>query len=220
MQSIGKKMPFILATGVSKVCAIRGWVPTDMDYTNDQGLIIMYLKTDGTTAYRNYCSMTEGYKAWEYEKELSQFVGTVTDIALFRTNDFRVGFIAQTNNNIWWSLTTRNYAGMSFFPELLSTSISEVTFNVIPITYTDSPHDEHIKSSISKVRCYIVPFDAVMEVVNVVRLEDKKTVEIEFNHTCEVESEIYNYLTVRDVVNNEYSISAITTDTKKINNNN
>ena len=47
----------------------------------------------------------------------------------------------------------------------------------VPITYTDSPHDEHIKSSISKVRCYIVPFDAVMEVVNVVRLEDKKTVE-------------------------------------------
>ena len=28
---------FILATGDSQFCAIRGWVPTDMDYTNDQG---------------------------------------------------------------------------------------------------------------------------------------------------------------------------------------
>jgi len=122
--------PIELSTTVSKIRSIKGWVPANGDETNDQGLIIYYLKTDGNVYYRNYCIQSDGNRAWEDEREITGFTGTIVDIALFRTNDFRVGFIVQNDDDtIEYVVTERNWSGMSFEPEVFNNppTISEFT---------------------------------------------------------------------------------------------
>ena len=107
-----------LASNVNKIRSLKGWVPANGDETNDQGIVVFYLKDDGNVYYRNYCIQVGGSKAWEVEKQLTAFTGTVVDIALFRTNDFRLGFVAQNaDDTVEHMVTTRNWAGMSFEPE-------------------------------------------------------------------------------------------------------
>lgn len=142
-----------LDTGVSKIRAIRGWVPANGEITNDQGLIILYLKLDGTLWYRNYCNQVGGTKSWETPRQITAFTGTIDDIALFRTNDFRVGIVADIDGNVEWIVSTRNWAGMSVWPEIFTTSIeiAEVNLVVSEIvtvqlapqteTFTDPPVD-------------------------------------------------------------------------------
>lgn len=110
--------PNILASGVSKIAAIRGWVPVEADNSNDQGLICAYIK-GGDIYYRNYTVQAGGGYAWESEKQVTKLNhGNYVDVALFRTNDFRIGFIGQTSTgSVYWVVTDRNYAGMSYYPE-------------------------------------------------------------------------------------------------------
>ena len=129
---------FVLATDVSKVCTIRGWVPVDGNMVNDQGLIVCYLKTNGEMWYKSYCIQADLQKDWEIAREITEFSGTIDNIALFRTNDFRVGFMAEINGNTHWTLTERNYAGMSYWPELLTGKFNGFTaIDLIEIEYVD-----------------------------------------------------------------------------------
>lgn len=141
--------PFVLATDVSKVAAIRGWLPANGDQSNDQGLIVAYLKTDGTMWYRAYCIQDELAKLWEVERQVTAFTGTITNLALFRTNDFRVGFIAEIAGETWWTLTTRNFAGMSYEPDVFDGHFLGVNFiTLIPIEYIDTQcGDEYFSGS-------------------------------------------------------------------------
>jgi len=130
--------PLLLATSVTKCAAIRGWVPVAGDTTNDQGLIIAYLKTDGKMYYRSYCIQAGGLKDWEIQREVTELGDTIDDLALFRTNDFRLGFIAEKSGNVHWTMTERNYAGMSYWPELLTGKFSGFTaIDLIEIDYVD-----------------------------------------------------------------------------------
>jgi hypothetical protein len=134
-----------ISTNVSKIRSVKGWVPANGDETNDQGLIIFYLKTDGNVYYRNYAIQSSGDKVWEVERQITEFTGTVVDIALFRTNDFRVGFIVQNDDGtIEYVVTDRNWAGMSFFPENIEAGITDITVEVHEIEYTDSFEEENI----------------------------------------------------------------------------
>lgn len=139
----------ILATNVVKVCAIRGWVPVAGDTTNDQGLIVAYLKTDGTVWYKNYCIQVNGEKDWEIEREVTEFSDVADDISMFRTNDFRVGFVAEVNGDIESVVTDRNYAGMSYFPELLTGQFGGfTTIDLIEVEHSDLfAADEHLTGS-------------------------------------------------------------------------
>lgn len=140
--------PTIIAADVTKVAAIRGWVPVAGDTTNDQGLIVSYLKSDGTMWYKSYCIQSDDTKAWDIEREITELTteGEITDLALFRTNDFRVGFMGEIDGEIWWTLTERNYAGMSYWPELLTGKFGGfTTIDLIEIEYSDLfAADEHL----------------------------------------------------------------------------
>lgn len=130
--------PLLLATSVTKCAAIRGWVPVAGDTTNDQGLVIAYLKTDGKMYYRSYCIQTGGLKDWEIQREVTPLGDTIDDLALFRTSDFRLGFIAEKSGNVHWTMTERNYAGMSYWPELLTGKFNGFTaIDLIEIDYVD-----------------------------------------------------------------------------------
>ncbi|HCP14817.1 MAG TPA: hypothetical protein DIT32_03440 [Peptococcaceae bacterium] len=119
--------PTALASDVSKVAAIRGWIPANGDQANDQGLIVAYIKTDGTMFCKPYCVQADGEKAWEIEQQITEFVGTVSNLALFRTNDFRIGFMAEIAGETWWTFSERNYAGMSYWPDMLTGQYTGIT---------------------------------------------------------------------------------------------
>jgi len=122
----------LLATNVTKCAAVRGWVPANGQTTNDQGLIVAYIKTDGKIYYRSYCATPTG-KAWESEREVTELGSGVDDLALFRTNDFRVGFLAESGGNVSWVLTARNWAGMSVAADRVALSMVKVLSGAVEI---------------------------------------------------------------------------------------
>ena len=113
-----------LATGAGRICALRGWIPAQAGHTQDQGLIVAYLKS-GVAYYRNYALQENETYIWESEKEIAELPAGLTDIALFRTNDFRIGVLGRDSvGQVHMTVTVRNYAGMSVFPEFLNASVS------------------------------------------------------------------------------------------------
>lgn len=127
--------PVTLASNVTKLAAIRGWIPANGEQHNDQGLILAYLKPDGKAYYRNYCTQADLTFLWEVERVLTQFGEGITGISLFRTNDFRIGFIAEKQNAFEWILTSRNWAGMSVPSEKVAMTITDVDIRTYEIQY-------------------------------------------------------------------------------------
>ena len=127
--------PTTLATDVIKLTAIRGWIPANGEQQNDQGLILAYIKSDGMAYYRNYCTQADLTFLWEVERPLTQLGDGITGISLFRTNDFRIGFIAEKDSAFEWILTYRNWAGMSVPSEKVAMSVSDVDIRTYEIQY-------------------------------------------------------------------------------------
>lgn len=146
-----QETPIMLASGVSKISTIRGWLPVTREHHNDQGLIAGYIKTDGLVYYRAYCHQPDGTRIWEVERRVAAITATATDIALFRTNDFRVGFLTTVNGMMQWRLTERNYAGMSIFPDLVTTGLSNISFEVIPIRQHNANTSERVTAAIGSM---------------------------------------------------------------------
>lgn len=106
----------LLAEQVSQISACKGW-KNSIDQNLDQGLLIGYLR-DGQVFYRALCTQPDGSKVWEAERQVEALGSGNTTLAVVRTNDFRVGFLAeQTGGAIRLILTHRTWAGMSVRPE-------------------------------------------------------------------------------------------------------
>ena len=76
-----------LDTGVSYVRAIRAW-RNQYSAELDQGIVVGYIKTDGTVWYRNYCKQADGTVIWEIP---CCPVSGAAHLNLL-TNDYRLGF--------------------------------------------------------------------------------------------------------------------------------
>ena len=125
-----------LAENVVKIDTTRGWIPAQAGHTDDQGIIVGYIKTDGKVYYRNYCVQSTGTILWELEREITQFGIDNLGIRLFRSNDFRIGFIAEKATGNVMALTNRNWAGMSVPAEKLTANvICKIKF--MPIEFSD-----------------------------------------------------------------------------------
>lgn len=141
-----------LTTGVSKVTAIRGWKEFD-NGLNDQGIVVAFVKTDGTVWYRNYCIQVDLTYIWESQRQVTGFTGTATNVGLFLTNDYRLGVLVEnTLGKIWWLVTGRLWVGMAIERDFLKASISDVTFEVLPIQYLESHSDiENISANLTDI---------------------------------------------------------------------
>jgi hypothetical protein len=104
-----------LAAGASQISVCRGWQST-LDTGVDQGLIIGYLR-DGKVFYRAYCQQSNGEYIWETENEVTELVTGNTTLCVFRTNDFRVGFLTENAGLMNYVLSERTYAGQAMPPE-------------------------------------------------------------------------------------------------------
>jgi len=122
----------LLATDVSQISACKGW-QSSVEPDLDQGLIIGYLKS-GSVYYRALCCQDNGSYVWEAEHEVSALGTGNTTLSVIRTNDFRIGFLAQNSGRMLLALTHRNYAGMSVRPETVHVNTSNVRMWISDIT--------------------------------------------------------------------------------------
>jgi len=131
-QDASSRIP--LATGVSEISVCRGWQSSD-DPLLDQGLIVGYLKC-GNVYYRALCLQESGELLWETERQVSELGGGNTSLCVFRTNDFRVGFICENSGTFKYVLSSRTYAGQSVRSEsVYSQVVQDCHLTVKPIEY-------------------------------------------------------------------------------------
>lgn len=99
-----------LATSVIKVCALRGWRYVDNLVSNDTGLIVAYIKTNGIAYYRQYISNTET-PYWSSEEALpfTNTTNPLVSISASRLNDYRIAFTVEDSLGNGYSLITRRY---------------------------------------------------------------------------------------------------------------
>lgn len=114
----------ILDTGVLQISVCKGWHSTLMSGL-DQGLIVGYIK-DGKVYYRAFCYQTTGEQIWEPSYEVTELGTGNNTLSVFRTNDFRIGIACENAGQMKWTLSHRNYAGMSFRPETANAQVQNV----------------------------------------------------------------------------------------------
>jgi hypothetical protein len=140
-----------LATNVVEVAALRAWKNAVLR-DSDQGIVAAYIKTDGYVHYRNRAEQLNGDVVWEAERQLSDFTGVAEDVNLFLTNDYRMGFVVQDDqDDVHWYVTPRNWGGMASPAEQLSAGFRDITFTVTPIAYHDTFETERIDAGITDI---------------------------------------------------------------------
>lgn len=135
-------------SSVTKVAALRGWKNTFL-WNHDQGIICAYIRA-GDLYYRNFAN--QGTDAdplpaiWDTERKVDE-LSPAQDVALFRTNDYRTGFLAERSGEIHWAITSRNWAVMALEPHTITAGI-DVAVDLIPITYVNLYHEHTITAGI------------------------------------------------------------------------
>lgn len=107
---------FVAAEGVKSVHACKGY-SSEMYPEQDQGLVLLYVKTDGSVFYRQYTLNTEiKTKVWSNETEIGK--GTEwLEANVHRLNDYRLSFELTSASENLWMITGRTYVGQSIYPE-------------------------------------------------------------------------------------------------------
>ncbi|WP_350342341.1 hypothetical protein PRVXT_001569 [Proteinivorax tanatarense] len=212
-----------LAEGVKKVTAIRGWKSVAMP-AHDHGVVAAYIKTDGKVYYRNYSEQEDNSFVWENERAVSEFAKKAQSINLFLTNDYRLGFIIEDENEtISWAITKRNWAGMAILPEKIHVRPHTLNINFIPIDYLDlSALKETINIKPGKVNLellYASTDNSFMHIENIPDAEENWGKIL----IVRVKNEIYNYkesdFEIEDNFNRKYypeSIERIDINTYKL----
>lgn len=121
-----------LDTGVTRVRAIRAWKNVNLP-AHDQGIVVGYIKTDGTVWYRNYCQQADYSYVWESPRQLTDFTSTAVNLNLFLSNDYRMGFVIEdSTHQVHWFVTPRNWAGMALEQDKIAvTAKADVVFTEV-----------------------------------------------------------------------------------------
>ena len=125
----------LVADNVTQICALRGWKAV-RNPEDDQGIVLLYIR-NGDVYYRSYAQQSDESWIWESEQPVAEFDTTTysaDNIALFRTNDYRLGLLAEINGQIYLALTERNWAGMGIPEEILGVDLA-VDVDVAGIAY-------------------------------------------------------------------------------------
>lgn len=106
----------LLATDVTMVHACRGY--SSVAYPEqDQGLVVVYLKSDGSAYYRSYSyNSVLQQVVWELEQPILEGE-TFVHINVHRLNDYRLSIELSTGDQNIWLYTDRTYVAQSVPPE-------------------------------------------------------------------------------------------------------
>lgn len=172
-----------LDTNVSYVKAIRAW-RNQYSAELDQGIVVGYIKTDGSLWYRNYCRQIDGTTMWDVARQITS-VSNAVHLNLFLTNDYRVGFcIEKSNQEIQWLITQRNWAGMALIPENIQTSLTVTEIKLLPVIYADQPLKENISVDIKVEKinfCSTAVIEAFAPIIVRAKRIDNYLIEIEYD---------------------------------------
>lgn len=112
------EVPFLLDTSVTMVRACRAY--SSIDYPEqDQGLIVAYLKTDGTAWYKQYV-WNEYSQQFYWLPEVQIGIDTWDHINVSRLNDYRVSFQLSNSEKNLWIYSDRTWVGQATPPEFFS----------------------------------------------------------------------------------------------------
>lgn len=140
----------LAADSVTTVAAIRGWKSVVMP-EHDQGLVVAYIRS-GVVSYRNYAEQADGTVSWETEQAVVELPEGATSVSLFRTSDYRTGFLAEVDGTVYLAVTDRAWAGMAIGPERVSAAITDLAIDVYPVTYWDAgAPDEYLAAGITEL---------------------------------------------------------------------
>lgn len=142
----GQGAPTVLAeSGVTRVQALRGWKNV-YRWNHDHGLICAYIR-EGAVYYRNYANQgTEQNPlppVWEQERLVDTLPTPAQNVALFRTNDYRVGFLCESNEEIHWTVTDRNWAGMAIRDHTVRARGTGLYVAFLNVTYEQGYNPDH-----------------------------------------------------------------------------
>jgi len=199
-----------LATDASKVSLLRGWKSTT-DVLTDQGIIGAYVKTDGKVYYRNYCEQIDGSYIWETEKEITELGSPITNLGNFRTNDYRVGFLVESNSCISLLISDRSWSGMAIEPENIDVGLIELEINVIPINHCTTKNDENISTGISElyIGCAIPITPSILSITNDVKNSTHMTIKFS-GEICESLENRQAAFTLKDSLGTIFAITGTT----------
>lgn len=108
--------PYLLDSLVTLVRACRGF--SSIDYPEqDQGLVVAYIKEDGTAWYRQF---VWDVNLQEYQWQYAQQIGTTTwdYINVSRLNDYRLSFQLSNSEQNLWLYTDQTWVGQATPPEV------------------------------------------------------------------------------------------------------
>lgn len=115
---IDDEEPYELDTDVTFVRACRAY--SSIDYPEqDQGLIVAYLKTDGTAWYKQYV-WNEDRQQFYWLTEVQIGTDTWDHINVSRLNDYRVSFQLSNSEKNLWIYSDRTWVGQATPPEIFS----------------------------------------------------------------------------------------------------
>lgn len=192
-----------LDTGVSQLTVCKGWKSSLMTGL-DQGIIIGYLKS-GRVYYRAYCQQDSGEYIWEPSYEITELGENINFLSVFRTNDFRIGFVAETGGQMKWVLSHRNYAGMSFRPETVNAQIMNVRCYFDKLVEYNFYERNTVTAELKYLYCSLMPIDAAdtvtvtsVEKLNVPNTFESNGFKLYLSHKLfgEIGTDILPYMTI------------------------
>ena len=167
---------------VTKVSCLRGWKNTYL-WNHDQGIIVAYIRS-GAVCCRNYAQQPPDQPAlWENERTIAEFdtsVHPADNISIFRTNDYRVGILAEINGQMEWVLSERNWANMAIEDHHLSVGITDYTISVLPIVPSSYYHPEHITTGITDY--FIAQCTPITPILTGIENPDEHKIILTFSH--------------------------------------
>ena len=204
-----------LATNVTgSLDCIRGW-KSNTDPLQDQGIIAAYIKGDGKCYYRQYV-WNGTILEWNVESELT--ITGVTDaftkISLFRTIDYRIGFVITTDQDeVYWKITDREWSGLAIRPEALEASLVDLVVTLTPIIAevgyeTETLEVTIIDFTLARLFAGEVLMEAAQNIDNGSGDYGFK-IEIEFNEDVYDLTGNYDKFTIEDDASSSYPPTAI-----------
>ena len=127
-----------LETGVKTVSACRGY-SSIMYPDQDQGLVAVYTRLDGSAAYKQLVYVPDrGIREWHLGAEIGEGE-TWNKVNVHRLNDYRLGFEMSNSEHNIWLITERTYVGQSVYPEHVDTR-GRAAWSGISITSPDTSY--------------------------------------------------------------------------------
>lgn len=151
----------LASDNVTRVQALRGWRnPDRIEF--DQGIVAAYIR-NGELKYRNYCYQSDESRFWESEKEVEPIndYGTPEEIGLFRTNDYRMGFLAEIDGQIYWAITRRTWAAMAIPPERIEATLRNMEITMLGIQFEYVSKTEYIEATLTNMEIAMIGVDFV-----------------------------------------------------------